>query len=189
MCIRDSARADAPPGARPAVQVVRSVAGFVLFAFRLPRAPGRHWRVTVAIDADRDAWTQVLLQFDTRGRQSAGLALRHGPRADLGRRGFQLVGNRAPGEWTFELAVPLHLFATRPPDADLWSFQVRATAREMTDEETPYYFQAQDDPRLLPERYGLLKLPAAATPAPPATGPARDRRKGRPSGRERGNVL
>lgn len=184
------------PGARasesaggPAVQVVRSVAGFVLFAFRLPRAPGRHWRVTVAIDADRDAWTQVLLQFDTRGRQSAGLALRHGPTADLGRRGFQLVGNRAPGEWTFELAVPLHLFATRPPDADLWSFQVRATAREMTDEETPYYFQAQDDPRLLPERYGLLKLPAAATPAPPATGPARDRRKGRPSGRERGNVL
>jgi hypothetical protein len=170
-----TSRDGGPASALPAVQVVRSAAGFVIFAFRLPRAPGRQWDVAVAIDADRDTWTQVVLRFDTGGRRSAGLAFRHGPTANLGLQCFQLQGFKSQDAWTFELAVPLKLFSIRPPPAELWDFQVLATLREMTDDEVRHYYQPQDDPQLLPERYGLLKIPAAALPGPrtpPAAAPS-----------------
>jgi len=143
----------------PSLQAVRSAGGFVIFALRLPNAEGRSWRVDLAVDADRDAWTQIVLRWDTRGTQGARLALRGGPAADLGRRGFQIAGRQSQDEWTFELGVSARLFAPRPAPAELWHVQCIATARDAAGERG-YFFQPQTDRRLLPERYGLLKVPA-----------------------------
>ena len=160
------ARPRAPKGPRaPTLQIVRSAAGFVIFALRLPHATGRHWALDLAVDSDRDTWTQIVLHWDTRGATSTGLMFRHGPTANLGPRGCQVRGYRTAAEWTFEIAMPLKQFATRPPPADLWYFQLRATAREKAGDR-PYYFQPQPDGRLLPERYGLLKIPRAEGPLP-----------------------
>lgn len=156
-----------PAGAEPVIQVVRSTARFLIFGVRLPVAPGRQWEVDLALDADRDAWTQIVLHWDTRGRQGASLVLRHGPAASLVGRTFQVKGWKTQTQWTFEVAVPLAQFTLAPPVEDVWNFQARAVAHDLA-RRTSYYFQPQSDARLLPERYGLLKLPADAP-----TGPAR----------------
>ena len=132
----------------------------MLFALRLPHAEGRAWRVDLAVDADRDTWTQVVLHWDTRGAQGADLALRGGPAVNLGRQGFQIAGWQTDDEWTFEVAASRRLFAARPTPAEMWYFQCVATARDGGGERA-YFFQPQADRRLLPERYGLLKVPAA----------------------------
>jgi photosystem II stability/assembly factor-like uncharacterized protein len=164
-----AARLDANAPA-PTVQAVRSAAGFVLFAVRLPHATGRQWELDLAIDSDRDTWTQIVVHWDTGGTSTAGLAFRNGPTGDLGRQACQILGQRTRGEWTFELALGLNQFATRPPPVDLWYFQLRAAARDAAGERA-YYFQRQGDGRLLPERYGLLKIPAARDAREAGQGP------------------
>ncbi len=157
---RPATRAAAGGAPAPSLQAVRSAAGFVIFAVRLPHAAGRQWELDLAIDSDRDTWTQIVMHWDTRGASSAGLVFRDGPTANLGREGCRILGHRTPEEWTFEIAMGLNQFSTRPPPADVWYFQLRATLRDPAGDRA-YYFQRQGDGRLLPERYGLLKIPAA----------------------------
>lgn len=161
---RDSPRDRGPGGPPPELQVVRSVGDFVLFAVRLPRALGRQWDLEIAIDADRDTWTQMVVECDTAGASSGRLLFRDGPAAKLDGQAWQVRGQRGPKEWTFEIAVPLRaLSAKRQKAAELWNLQVRATAHDRTTR-TIYYYQDQPDRRLLPERYGLLKVPFVASP-------------------------
>jgi len=147
-----------PPA--PSIQAVRSSGGFVIFGVRLPQIVGRRWELDVAIDADRDTWTQIVLHWQTGGPSSARLALRHGPTADLGPRAFTVRAAKGADQWTLEIAMPLRGLSLLPPTADVWNFQVRAAAHDMPGT-TRYYFQPQADPRLLPERYGLLRVPGA----------------------------
>ena len=161
---------DAETASPPAVQVVRSVGGFVILGVRLPRAVGRHWRLDVAIDADRDAWTQLVLHWDTRGGHSAGLSVRYGPTAALPPGAFAVQAGKDEQAVTLELALPIKALTDRPPVTDIWYFQLRATAEDLITR-TTYYFQPQGDGRLLPERYGLLRVPGET--GEPSTRPAK----------------
>ena len=68
-----------------------------------------------------------------------------------------------------EIAVGLNQFSVKRPApgvAELWNFQVRAIACAADGSRTPYYLAPQPDGRLLPERYGLLKIPSLDAPRP-----------------------
>ncbi len=156
----------------PQVQAFRSPDAVVL-GLTLPAQVGRVWRVTVAADADRDAWTQLQVEFDTTGHRQGYLACRLGPRTKLayivgnphvvGSRLFLLQAPRLAEEdsqHTFELALPIHQFGVNPQARGMWNFQIRATAED-ADGVQHFYLQPQDDPELQPERFGLLEYPPA----------------------------
>jgi hypothetical protein len=140
-----------------------SPARYAIFALRLPLQADSQWDVDLAIDADRDCWTQIVLHADTRGGRSAKLTFRDGPTADLGNAIWQIQAARSAGEWTMEIAIALSQLSVRRPApgaADLWNFQVRATAQDANGRPAHYYLAPQPDDELLPERYALLKIPA-----------------------------
>jgi len=146
----------AVPGA--SVQVIRSPT-HLLLGVRLGAAAGRVWTVQVAIDSDRDAWTQLLLACSTRGERSARLVRRLGPDAKADLQPFLVQGTKGPKEYTLEMAVPLALTGTDPARGGYWNFQVIATAKDYGRSRV-LYFRPQPDSRWLPERYGLLCIPA-----------------------------
>jgi predicted ArsR family transcriptional regulator len=62
-----------------------------------------------------------------------------------------------------EIAIELSQLSARRPApgaAEMWNFQVRATAQDAKGRPTHYYLAPQPDGELLPERYALLKIPA-----------------------------
>ncbi|MBN1554512.1 MAG: hypothetical protein JXA11_07185 [Phycisphaerae bacterium] len=168
-----------PPGGKPnrsravgQVQAFRTV-GAIVLGLRLAEGVGRVWRVTLAIDSDRDAWTQLQIEFDTTGKKSSHLACRLGPRTKLP----YVVGDKrnadhrlyllqAPretgdeGQHTFELALPIQQVGVDSAAAGLWNLQIRAAAED-PDGVEHFYLQPQSDPELLPERFGLLEYPRA----------------------------
>jgi len=150
------------------LHVVRTAADVVL-GLRLPAEAARTWKVTVAIDSDRDAWTQMLLEFDTTGHKTARLVCRVGPAVMLPKKIFSLQSPRQlqDGRRSIELAIPIRLL-DNPNAAGLWNFQLRATAIDGRAERN-VYFQFQPDMQLLPERYGLLQFTAPA--GAPSTSP------------------
>jgi hypothetical protein len=143
-------------GPKATVQIFRTVGNLVL-GFRLPAQVGRVWKVVVGIDSDRDAWTQLLLEFDSAGRKDAFFACRLGPRMKLDKRIFLIQAPRRPEGrvHTFEVAIPLQQVGD-PFKPGLWNFQIRATADDGT-RVRHLYFQPQSDNRMLPVRYGLLE--------------------------------
>ena len=163
-----------PPETKGAsVQAIRTPFNVVL-AFRLPLAgpegrggfaPQRSWKIDLAIDADRDTWTQLLLSFDTQGGQSGRLIQRYGPAATVpvkpspaeGKQGFLVAVRKTETECTVEAVIPISQVGGDPKAAGLWNFQVRAEARD-GDKTTRLYLVPQEDDRLLPERYGLLQI-------------------------------
>jgi hypothetical protein len=150
-----------------------SAARYAIFALRLPLQADSQWDVDLAIDADRDCWTQIVLHADTRGGRAAKLTFRDGPTADLGNTIWQIQAARSAGEWTMEIAIELSQVSARRPApgaADLWNFQVRATAQDAAGRRTHYYLAPQADGELLPERYALLKIPAIDTAKQQAAG-------------------
>jgi len=152
--------------AAPQFYALVSPARYAIFALRLPLQADSQWDVDLAIDADRDCWTQIVLHADTRGGRAAKLTFRDGPTADLGNAIWQIQAARSAGEWTMEIAIALSQLSARRPApgaADLWNFQVRATAKDAKGRQTPYYLAPQADTELLPERYALLKIPAIET--------------------------
>lgn len=166
----ESAPAD-DPNAAPTPQLIATVspARYAIFALRLPRQADGQWDIDLAIDSDRDCWTQIVLHGDTRGRRGARLTVRNGIEADLGNAIWQIRGAKSDAEWTMEIAVGLNQFSARRPApgaAELWNFQVRATSQDANGSQTHYYLAPQPDTRLLPERYALLKIPSTDTPRP-----------------------
>ncbi|MCK4602024.1 MAG: hypothetical protein KAU28_06135, partial [Phycisphaerae bacterium] len=151
-----SPRQSAPPVAGT-FQAIRTRT-HAIFAIRLPSDPAWTWQLEIAVDADRDTWTQLLLTCDTFGRRSAKLLTRLGPAVNLDTRGFLFRGHEAEGSYTFELALPLAAVGTDPKLNALWRLQVRARGKAPGRTAT-LQFQVQDDPRLLPELYGLLEIP------------------------------
>ena len=140
-----------------------SPARYAIFALRLPVHDANQWELDLAIDADRDCWTQIVLHADSRGGRSARLAFRDGPTADLGNEIWQIQAVRSAGEWTMEIAVALRQLSARKPApgaADLWNFQVRVTGEDPAGRRKRYYLAPQSDAELRPERYALLKIPA-----------------------------
>jgi hypothetical protein len=147
----------------PAFQAIRTARQFIL-AVRLPAGEQagekETWDVDVAVDADRDGWTQLLLHFDSSGGKKLLLALRDGPTAELDARLLLVQGRKrpaagtAPAEYTFEATLPVEGFGSGA--GGLWAFQIRAVRRGAPPQE--FYFQPQDDARMLPERYGLLQV-------------------------------
>jgi len=159
------------PNAPTTPQFIATVspARYAIFALRLPRQAGGQWDIDLAIDSDRDCWTQIILHGDTRGRRGARLRFRDGTEADLGNAIWRIQGVKTGAQWTMEIAIALNqLSAKRPAPgaAELWNFQVRATSRDASGARTHYYLAPQPDSRLLPERYALLKIPFIDTPRP-----------------------
>ncbi|MCD4824898.1 MAG: hypothetical protein K8S55_09835 [Phycisphaerae bacterium] len=116
-------------------QFYRTV-GNIVIGLRLPSSPGRTWRVAVAFDSDCDAWTQLLLEFDTTGKKRARLHCRIGPNAKLASKTFRLQSPRdeTDGWHSFELALPIQHLANSWTGG-LWKFQIRATTVEKADDE------------------------------------------------------
>ncbi|MBN1941910.1 MAG: hypothetical protein JW849_01320 [Phycisphaerae bacterium] len=145
--------------------------GAIVLGLSLPAQVGRVWRVTLAMDSDRDAWTQLQIEFDTTGHKAGYLACRLGPSTKLAyvvgdkrsveSRLFLLQAPReadADGRHTFELALPIHQAGVDPRERGLWNFQIRAQAED-ADGVQYFYLQPQDAPELLPERFALLEFP------------------------------
>jgi len=154
-----SARIDLQGGdesLRGSFQLIRTATHLVA-AVRLPAAWGRTWTLDVAVDADRDAWTQVVVHCETLGKKWARLIPRIGPPAALNSRRFIIQARKDEEDYTFELALPLIDLGADVDRGGLWNFQVRATANDFG-QITRLYFHPQPDARLLPERYGLLKV-------------------------------
>ncbi len=141
--------------------MVRSQGNFLIFALRLPERDGRVWSVDLAIDSDRDGWTQLVVGCDSLGKRWARLeAGGQDVTAQLeAAQTFMLQGQREDGQTTLELALPVRCLSLEPL-AGVVSFQLRAVADDHG-RRTTLYFQPQDDSRLLPHRYGLLHIPPA----------------------------
>ncbi len=158
------------------MKAVRAQA-LVVLGFRLPAYDDEHWRLDVAVDGDRDGWTQLVVTCDTRGDSSVRLVTRCGPDASPAPDTAMVAVAEDNDGYSAEIAIPVAAVGSDSgPDA--WGFQVRATFDDGGRRQC-LYAQPQDDPRLLPERYGLLVLPRAAGPPsngdedPPPQTPAR----------------
>ena len=150
-------------------RVIRTATHLVL-GVRLACPDEQDWQLAVAIDADRDAWTQVVFRCDTAARdRTAELRQRYGPAALVPSRPFHLQARKQRGECTFEIAVPFAELRVPMPESDLWYFQLRATMRQgktaQGETDPPrriapatLFFQPQADDRLEPHRYGLLQI-------------------------------
>jgi|GEM_PF-2484932 len=155
-------RRERPRGpVQAAFHVVRSQGDFLIFALQLPERDGRIWSVDLAIDSDRDGWTQLVVGCDSLGKRWARLeAGGEDVTAQLeAAQTFMLQGQREDGQTTLELALPVRCLSAEPL-AGVVSFQLRAVADDHG-RRTTLYFQPQDDDRLLPHRYGLLRIPPA----------------------------
>lgn len=136
---------------------------------RTATAPaGAMWTVEAALDADRDAWTDLRFQADTDANRAATLHTRGAPTVTL-RDGFAVQAQADAEAYTFELAIPL-ADAGLPPGAEtLAGFQLRLTA-VVPGETAPrvYRFASHAGTGFQPHCYGLLHLqrPAAQDPAP-----------------------
>lgn len=153
------------------LRVIRTP-GLVVLGVRLPAQDDRHRQLDVAVDSDRDGWTQLLLICDTDGQRSIRLLTRGGTGAELPNETIPLQATRDGNAYTFELAIP---FSAVGGDsrAGLWRFQVRATFATAGGRRC-LYAQPQEDPRPLPQRYGLLVLPPAGEPPEPDDGDEQD---------------
>ena len=118
------------------------------------------WKLDLALDADRDTWTQVVLTCDSTGRRRLKLLTRLAP---PGRLKAALLPAQARsgdgGTWTVELLVPNDLLGRSPARAALLRLQVRVAITDAVGRQALYYLRRQADPRLLPHRYGLVALP------------------------------
>ena len=136
-----------------------------IWGIRLPRRESQVWRVQLAIDADRDAWTQLVFTCDTLGRRKTQLVRRLAPPADVGRGSFLVAARKTDDAFTFEIALPLAHVGDNPAAGGLWNFQL--IARSGTGREAATLaFLPQPDARLLPERYGMLLLRPLQPPKP-----------------------
>lgn len=135
----------------------------IIFAVSLPSENTWNWKLRIAIDADRDAWTQVVITCDTDGDRKAELLMRGGPAATLNKRILLAGGWDDKKLYTFEFALPLASLNTDTAGAATWLFQVAAEGDRFGKKATLHY-QKQNDERMLPERYGLLDIPKLKTP-------------------------
>jgi len=153
---------DAPAGDVPVIARVGALPGHLAVAVHIGReegAPPPPWELTLAIDADRDAWTQVVLQCDSTGRQSRKLQTRLAPSAKLSPGLLALQARRGKDGWTIEMAMPYATLAR--PDAPPRMMRAQLIVKVGSSEEKRHtlYLIPQADDRLLPHRYGLLAVP------------------------------
>jgi hypothetical protein len=118
--------------------------------------------LTVAIDSDRDAWTQAVLRCDSAGRRWAGLLTRLAPAATLKHSYLPVQARRDEAGWTVELGGPHLLLGASPDQVSLLRVQVVVTIQSDPGKPARLYLTPQADDRLLPHRYALLALPQAA---------------------------
>ncbi len=147
------------PG-RGSLQLLRSPT-HLLVGLKLSRAPAG-WQVDLAIDSDRDAWTQLVVSFDTQANKESSLWVRHAPAVRTSSRWAQIRGRRTSDGTTFELALPLSAFGPVPADQAVWNLQLRASQRQ--EPEKNLMLGRSAGSRLNPEYAAALILPAAPKP-------------------------
>jgi len=150
--------ASAPGGLLAAIRVGRARP-----ASTRPHSPAAAaWRLEVAIDADRDTWTQLLLRCDSTGRRSLTLRTRLAPAAKLAASPLPLQARRDETGWTIELLAPHALLGTSPAKVELLRVQVRVTVGPGGAEPVIVGLAPQADGRRLPHRYALVAMAAAS---------------------------
>jgi photosystem II stability/assembly factor-like uncharacterized protein len=145
----------AQASARGFVQVVRS-ASHLLVGLKIDDVPGG-WKIELAMDADRDAWTQLVAEVTSRGRRASRLWLRLGPDTQIQPDWFQVQGQKSGGKITLELAIPLKALGGDLPDRQIWNFQVRASRIDRPG--SLLMLQLSDEGGLAPESAAVLVLP------------------------------
>ena len=126
---------------------------------RQTEAPRRDWRLTLAVDGDRDGWTQLVLSADTQGRQAVSLRSRFLPPAALKPSAVPIQARHAADGWTVETFWPYELLGIRTGHTPFVRGQVILTVRTPTGH-VAYDLARQPDGRLGPHRYRLIALPA-----------------------------
>ncbi len=124
------------------------------------------WRLTLAVDSDRDAWTQLVLRCDSTAGRSLALLTRLAPEAALPVSLLPVQARQAAGAWTIELALPRQLIGISAQAGGFVRMQLAVDARSGKTGEATFYLARQPDPRLLPHRYALVAVPAAAVSGP-----------------------
>jgi hypothetical protein len=126
--------------------------------------PALDWELAVAVDADRDTWTQVVLRCDSARRRSLTLLTRLAPPARLKPTRLPVQARRDDGGWTIELAAPHVLLGSSPARTSLLRVQVVLTVKAEGMKPFTVYLAPQPDGRLLPHRYALLALAPSMRP-------------------------
>jgi hypothetical protein len=140
----------------------------LVIAMMLPDQPVRNWAVTVAVDVDRDGWTQLQMQFDTTGQKSAWLNCRFTPRLRLAGKTFLLQSPREAvnGQRTIELALPVDRLGGAV-SGGLWRLQIRATPSDIGPDGALWLEAGPDATLQTSVSYPLVKVP----PTPINAGP------------------
>jgi hypothetical protein len=144
----------------------------VILGLRLDNAAGQ-WRIDLAIDADRDVWTQAVATLSTTGAKEARLWVRNGPDRPMDAGWLAVQARRGDSDYTFEIAIPFAALGVDRRAEQAWNLHLRA---EPTDVPSGR-LTLQRDPagRLRPEYAAVLTLPAAPRPTTDQEPPSPDR--------------
>ena len=110
------------------------------------------------MDADRDAWTQLVLTCDSTGAKRVALLTRLAPNATVSRKLFGLQAQPIGSGWSIEVLVP-HAAMGAAGREGLVRTQLQLRIGEGPDASV-LRLHPQADDRLLPHRYALVALPA-----------------------------
>ena len=119
------------------------------------------WSLQLAVDADRDAWTQLVLTCDSTGAKRVELLTRLAPSATVSRKLFGLQAQPLGSGWSIEVLVP-HAAMGEAGREGLVRTQLQLRIGEGPDASV-FHLHPQADDRLLPHRYALVALPAPPT--------------------------
>jgi hypothetical protein len=164
----DNDRAAGPEGQLTALRTPTHV----ILGLRLDNAAGQ-WRIDLAIDADRDVWTQVVATLSTTGDRSARLWLRNGPDRPMDAGWLSVQARRRDRGYSFEIAIPLAALGVDPRPEQAWNLHLRAAPTDLPGR----HLTLQRDPsgELRPEHAAVLILPPAPTPTTDQEPPSPDR--------------
>ncbi len=129
-------------------------------------APPGRWELVLAVDADRDTWTQLVYRCNSTAGRSLELLTRLAPPARLPADVVLIQGRADAAGWTLELALPTRLLGTDPARTALVRMQLAVTVTPPGGKPATFYLAPQSDARLLPRRYKLLALPPTPTEKP-----------------------
>ena len=124
------------------------------------------WKLALAIDADRDVWTQLVLRCDSTAKKSLQLLTRLGQPAKLRTRLIPVEARSDANGWTIELALPRKLMGISSVRTELIRLQLALTITPPGGKPTTLYLAEPGRRELEPQRYRLLALPMATPDAP-----------------------
>ncbi|MFW5840420.1 MAG: hypothetical protein ACOCZE_07560, partial [Planctomycetota bacterium] len=149
-------------GYEVSARFLRSVSA-LLIGLELEQSIAGNWQVQIAIDADGDAVSQLILTLSSRGELSARITQPFGPDLPISDEAFSVRGNRGADNLSIEMAIPLASLGKAPRTESSCFIQIVAEA----DVEPAVIRQLNPGPRgdLAAQHAAWMRIPAFAPPA------------------------